>query len=241
MLIIPAIDIIGGEAVRLSKGDYSTRTVYYRDPLDAAKLFEGAGLKRLHLVDLEGAKAGCIVNLRTLERIASRTSLTIDFGGGVKSTEALDSAFNAGAYQVTCGSIAIKNRALVLEWIERFGPERLILGADCRNGLVSASGWLEDSSLEVSSFISSYTEKGIQYCISTDISRDGMLQGPSIGLYESILSREPGLKLIASGGVSSVEDLYRLKETGVYGAIVGKAYYENRISLEKLREVESAC
>ncbi len=241
MLIIPAIDIIAGEAVRLAKGDYNTKTVYYHDPLDAAKLFEGAGLKRLHLVDLEGAKAGHIVNLKTLERVASNTSLTIDFGGGVKTTEDLEAAFNAGASQVTCGSIAIRNRELVLEWIERFGADRLILGADCRNGFVSASGWLEDSTLEVTSFISSYTEKGIQYCISTDIAKDGMLQGPSVGLYEKILSKEPKLKLIASGGVSSVEDLYQLKRAGLYGAIVGKAYYENRISLKELREVVCAC
>ncbi len=241
MLIIPAIDIIGGEAVRLSKGDYSTKKVYYRDPLDAAKLFEGAGLKRLHLVDLEGAKAGHIVNLKTLERIASKTGLAIDFGGGVKSTEDLESAFDAGAMQVTCGSIAIKNRDLVLEWIDRFGAEKLILGADCRNGFVSASGWLEDSALEVTSFISSYTKKGIGYCISTDIAKDGMLQGPSVELYRRILSKEPELKLIASGGVSSVQDLVSLRSAGLYGAIVGKAYYENRITLAELQEVQSAC
>lgn len=240
MRIIPAIDIIGGEAVRLTKGDYSTRTVYYHDPLEVAKAFEDVGIRNLHLVDLEGAKAGHIVNIRTLERIASNTKLEIDFGGGVKSTEELERAFNAGASQVTCGSIAIKNRSLVLEWLERFGPERLILGADCRNGCVSASGWLEDSSLEVTSFISSYSQKGMKYCISTDIAKDGMLMGPSIDLYEEILKRTPEIKLIASGGVSCLDDLYRLKAAGLYGAIVGKAFYENRITLSELGEVSSA-
>ncbi|MCR5732393.1 MAG: 1-(5-phosphoribosyl)-5-[(5-phosphoribosylamino)methylideneamino]imidazole-4-carboxamide isomerase [Sphaerochaetaceae bacterium] len=240
MRIIPAIDIIAGEAVRLTKGDYSTRTVYYHDPLEAAKAFEGAGLERLHLVDLEGAKAGHIVNIKTLERIASKTTLVIDFGGGVKSTEELERAFNAGASQVTCGSIAIKDRELVLSWLEKFGPERLILGADCRNGMVSASGWLEDSTLEVTSFIDSYHKKGMVYCISTDIAKDGMLMGPSVDLYKKILEKEPGLKLIASGGVSCVEDLYTLKEAGLFGAIVGKAFYENRITLSELGEVNSA-
>lgn len=240
MLVIPAIDIIGGRCVRLSGGDYSTSKAYYDDPLDAAKSFEGAGLTRLHLVDLDGAKSSEPKNLAVLERIAKETSLTIDFGGGIKNKNSLQSAISAGARYVTCGSIAIKDKEEVLSWLDDF-KDSLILGADCRNRMVSASGWTEDSSEDVVSFIRYYFEKGLKCCISTDISKDGMLSGPSFELYSEIMQAVPGLDLIASGGISCLQDLEKLSTMKLYGAIVGKAYYEGRVTLKQLEEVNSAC
>lgn len=240
MYVIPAIDIIDGKCVRLSGGDYSTAKSYYDDPLEAARAFEGAGLERLHLVDLDGAKSSEPRNLKVLERIASKTSLVIDFGGGVKSRDALSSVLSAGAAFVTCGSIAVKEPEEVLSWIKDC-KEHLILGADCRNRKVSSSGWLEDSSSDVIDFISYYYEKGLDRCISTDIAKDGMLSGPSFSLYEDIMKAVPKMKVIASGGISSLQDLLKLSSMGLYGTIVGKAYYEGRVTLEELAEVNSAC
>ena len=237
MRIIPAIDIIEGKCVRLSKGDYDTKKVYNEDPLEVAKSFEDAGLSYLHLVDLDGAKAKHIVNWKVLEKLATRTSLTIDFGGGVKSDEDLRISFESGASQITGGSIAVKEPVLFTSWITKYGPEKIILGADAMDGKIAVTGWQEDTDQEVQSFIEEYVEKGIEYVISTDISKDGMLAGPSFELYQSIINKLPNVKLIASGGVSNLDDLIRLKEDGLEGAIVGKAIYEGFIRLEDLREL----
>ncbi|TWP30080.1 1-(5-phosphoribosyl)-5-[(5-phosphoribosylamino)methylideneamino]imidazole-4-carboxamide isomerase [Apibacter muscae] len=233
MRIIPAIDIINGKCVRLTKGDYSTEKIYREDPLDAAKEFEDAGINYLHLVDLDGAKSSRIINYDTLYKIATETNLKIDFGGGLKSDEDLRIAFENGASQITGGSIAVKNPDIFQSWIEKYGADRIILGADCKDRKIATQGWLESSSLEVVDFIQEYQKKGITYVICTDISKDGMLEGTSNELYHEILEKTQ-VKLIASGGVSSVEDLYRLKEMGCEGAIIGKAFYEGRISLEEL-------
>lgn len=237
MRIIPAIDIIEGKCVRLSKGDYNTKKIYNEDPLEVAKSFEDAGLNFLHLVDLDGAKAKHIVNWKVLEKLATKTSLKIDFGGGIKSDEDLKVAFESGAQQITGGSIAMKEPVKFTSWITAYGADKIILGADALNGKIAVSGWQEDTDQEIAAFISDYVSKGIDYVISTDISKDGMLEGPSFELYESILKEQPNLKLIASGGVSSMDDLVELKEKGLEGAIVGKAIYENRISLKDLSEI----
>jgi len=225
MNLIPAIDIIEGKAVRLSQGDYATKKIYASDPLDLAKQFEDANLKYLHVVDLEGAKGEGIVNLATLERLASNTSLIIDFGGGIKKTKDLEAAFDCGATKVTCGSVAVKDPELVLSWLERWGSDALILGAD----------WLQESSVEVGPFIDSYLQKGMHTVICTDIAKDGMLAGPSLELYKVLLKDRPKLKLIASGGISTIEDLHALQKAGLGGAIIGKAIYEGRISLDALK------
>jgi len=235
MQLIPAIDIIDGAAVRLSQGLYDSKKIYASDPLEIAKQFEAANVKRLHLVDLDGAKGKGIVNLHILERLSRNTSLVIDFGGGIKKTEDLRSAFDAGASMVSCGSIAVKDRELVRSWIHLYGRERLILGADARDGLIQSSGWLESSNLEVGPFIDSYHNDGLDTVICTDIAKDGMLMGPSLVLYKQLLSTRPALRLIASGGISSMQDLMDLKQAGLYGAIIGKAIYEGRISLEALK------
>ena len=235
MKIIPAIDIIDGKCVRLSKGDYDTKKVYHENPLDIAKEYEVNGIKYLHLVDLDGAKAKTIKNLKTLEMLASKTSLIIDFGGGIKTRESLESAFNAGAKQVTIGSIAVENRELCEEWINEFGADKLILGADCLDRKVKTSGWLENSDLEVIDFIQSYQSVGLKDVICTDISKDGMLEGPSVELYKEIMNQSK-VALIASGGISSIQDLDVLKEIGCYGAIIGKALYEGKISLKELQK-----
>lgn len=237
MRIIPAIDIIEGKCVRLSKGDYNTKKIYNEDPLEVAKSFEDAGLNFLHLVDLDGAKAKHIVNWKVLEKLATKTSLKIDFGGGIKSDEDLKVAFESGAQQITGGSIAMKEPITFTSWITAYGADKIILGADALDGKIAVSGWQEDTDQEIAAFISNYVSKGIDYVISTDISKDGMLEGPSFELYESILKEQPNLKLIASGGVSSMDDLVELKEKGLEGAIVGKAIYENRISLKDLSEI----
>ncbi|MGB4406409.1 MAG: 1-(5-phosphoribosyl)-5-[(5-phosphoribosylamino)methylideneamino]imidazole-4-carboxamide isomerase [Sphaerochaeta sp.] len=234
MDIIPAIDIIGGSCVRLSQGDYDSKKEYASDPLEMAKSFEAYGVKRLHLVDLEGAKGGTIVNLKSLERIASHTSLTIDFGGGIKSSSDLRDAFNAGASMVTCGSIAASDPPLVESWLAHYGSDRLILGADAKNGMIATHGWLETSSLEVGPFIDSYLAKGFFRVICTDIALDGMLRGPSFTLYDELLASRPTLHLIASGGISSMEDVHALHKAGLGGAIIGKALYEGAITLKDL-------
>jgi phosphoribosylformimino-5-aminoimidazole carboxamide ribotide isomerase len=232
--IIPAIDLIDAKCVRLSQGDYSQKTVYNENPLEVAKMFEGAGITRLHLVDLDGAKAKHIVNYKVLETIATRTGLVIDFGGGLKSDEDLRIAFESGAQMVTGGSIAVKDRNTFLHWIEKYGPEKIILGADAKDKKIAVSGWLEVSELPILDFIESYTSNGIRKVISTDIVRDGMLTGPSIDLYKEIMEQFPDLELIASGGIASMKDIHDLNEMGVPGVITGKAIYEGRIKLEEI-------
>ena len=236
MKIIPAIDIIDGKCVRLTKGDYTQMKVYNEDPLEVAKMFESYGIEYLHLVDLDGAKSKGIVNYKILERIAIQTSLNIDFGGGIKSDEDIRIAFESGAKQVTGGSIALKNRDRFLTWLNRYGAEHIILGADCKNRMISSNGWLEDSGTDVMDFIQSYEAEGIQTVISTDISKDGMLEGPSVELYKEIMDNSK-VDLIASGGVSDMEDLVTLREIGCAGAIVGKAIYEGRIRMNEIAEL----
>ncbi len=237
MRIIPAIDIIEGKCVRLSKGDYDTKKIYNENPLEVAKNFEAHGIQYLHLVDLDGAKSKHIVNHKILEQIASRTSLQIDFGGGLKTYDDLRIAFDSGATQITGGSIAVKDATTFLGWISKHGPDKIILGADAMDEKVAVSGWQEESKEELVPFIKAYQEKGIQYVICTDISKDGMLAGPSFDLYKKILANtcfDAPLKLIASGGISTFEELPQLAELGCEGTIIGKAIYENRISLKQL-------
>lgn len=235
MRIIPAIDIIEGKCVRLSKGDYSTKKVYNENPLEVAKEFEASGIQYLHLVDLDGAKSKHIVNHRILDKIASRTSLKIDFGGGLKTDDDLRIAFESGAGQVTGGSIAVKNPDTFKSWIAKFGSEKIILGADANNEKIAVSGWIEESEEELIPFIQEYQKEGITYVICTDISKDGMLQGPSFDLYRKILSNVTNnLNLIASGGISTFDELPKLAEMGCEGTIIGKAIYEGRISMKQL-------
>jgi len=243
MRIIPAIDIIEGKCVRLTKGDYNTKKVYNENPLEVAKQFQDSGIQYLHVVDLDGAKASHIVNYKVLENIATKTNLKIDFGGGLKSEEDLHIAFESGANQITGGSIAVKKPEVFEFWIQKYDSQRIILGADCNNRKIAISGWQEESDLEVIPFIKDYQNKGIQYVICTDISKDGMLEGPSFDLYEEIIESckvsgraesRPQLKLIASGGISNYDELPKLKELGCEGVIIGKAIYENRISLKEL-------
>jgi phosphoribosylformimino-5-aminoimidazole carboxamide ribotide isomerase len=236
MRIIPAIDIIDGKCVRLSKGDYSTKIIYNENPLEVAKAFEAHGIEYLHLVDLDGAKSSQIVNYKILEQIATQTRLKIDFGGGLKSDTDLKIAFESGANQITGGSIAVKNRAVFESWITQYGSGSIILGADAMNEKVAVSGWLEDSNLDLIPFIQDYQNKGIQYVICTDIAKDGMLEGPSFDLYATILTKAKGIKLIASGGISSFEELPKLAAMGCEGTIIGKAIYEGRITLKQLEE-----
>jgi phosphoribosylformimino-5-aminoimidazole carboxamide ribotide isomerase len=235
MRIIPAIDIIDGKCVRLSQGDYNQKTVYNEDPLEVAKEFEANGIKHLHLVDLDGAKSSHVVNWKVLERIAGQTGLQVDFGGGVKTDEDIKVVFESGAKQVTGGSIAVKDAVTFEGWISRYGTDKIILGADAKDGMIATHGWLESSKLEVVEFIKEWNKNGIEYVICTDIAKDGMLAGTSNELYEQILNTAP-VKLIASGGVAAVEDLYRLREMNCEGAIVGKAFYEGRITFKELRE-----
>lgn len=237
MEIVPAIDIIDGKCVRLTKGDYNAQKTYSDNPLDMALRFQDAGINRLHLVDLDGARSKHIVNYPTLEAIAGHTDLTVDFGGGIKSTLDLETALGCGASMVTVGSTAVTNPELMAKWIEDYGQEHIILGADVRDGMISVNGWKQDSTLKLSDFIHSYMQKGITQVLCTDINRDGMLQGPSVDLYKALLKEFPGIKLIASGGVSSMQDLIDLKEAGLPAAIVGKAYYEGRITLDQLSQL----
>lgn len=236
MRIIPAIDIIEGKCVRLTKGDYNTKKVYNENPLEVAKEFEANGIKHLHLVDLDGAKSKRIINYKILEKIANGTNLQIDFGGGLKSDEDLKIAINSGAKQVTGGSIAAKNRSLFIDWLQKYGGETIILGADCKDKMIATDGWLESSELELIDYIQGYEKEGVQYVICTDIAKDGMLQGPSIDLYKEVI-RSTKVNLIASGGISNLQDLIDLKNIGCEGAILGKAIYEGKVSLKELREL----
>jgi len=240
MRIIPAIDIIEGKCVRLTKGDYGTKKVYNENPLEVAKQFEASGIEYLHLVDLDGAKEQHIVNYKILEQIASKTSLKIDFGGGLKSNEDLYIAFNSGAKQITGGSIAVKDPKTFEGWISKYGSQKIILGADSKEGVIAINGWKEKSKEEIIPFIKGYQKKRIQYVICTDISKDGMLEGPSIDLYKKIIqecsssSDGQSIKLIASGGVSSLEDINVLRDLGCEGVIIGKALYEGHVYLRDL-------
>ncbi len=252
MRIIPAIDLIDGKCVRLTKGDYTTKKIYSEDPLEMARTFEASGIRHLHLVDLDGARSAHIVNHKVLERIAGNTNLQVDFGGGIKSDEDVRIAFDSGAAQITGGSIAATEPERFLAWFEAYGPDRIILGADVRDGLIAVSGWQEATGKELVPFVKGYQKKGIRYVVCTDISKDGMLMGPAFDLYRELLKKtatletrigmsgvedveKPGIALIASGGVSSVEDLRRLKKLGCEGAIIGKALYEGQLKLEALQ------
>jgi len=234
MRIIPAIDIIDGKCVRLTNGDYSTKKIYNENPLEVAKTFEGIGIQYLHLVDLDGAKAKHIVNYKVLEQITSKTNLKIDFGGGLKSDEDLHIAFNSGAKQITGGSIAVKKPEVLEKWLSKYGGIKIILGADCKNEKIAVNGWQEESDLDVIPFIKSYEDKGLKYVICTDIAKDGMLEGPSFDLYKRILKESRDIKLIASGGVTSIDDLNALEDIGCEAAIIGKAIYEGHIRLSDL-------
>ena len=232
--LIPAIDMIEGKCVRLSQGDYGTQKVYAEDPAEMARRLEDAGIRRLHVVDLDGAKAGHIVNYRTLERIATQTDLCIDFGGGLKSDEDLRIAFESGAQMVTGGSIAVREPERFLAWLKAYGSERIILGADAKERKIAVGGWEESTTLELIPFIQDYVQKGVRKVICTDISKDGMLQGPAVELYQEIQREVPEVYLVASGGVSSIADIERLAEAGIPAVIFGKALYEGRISFQEL-------
>jgi len=238
MEIIPAIDLIDGKCVRLTQGDYSSKKEYHSDPLEVAKSFEQKGVRRLHLVDLDGAKAKKVINLSVLEQIAKNTKLIVDFGGGVRSDEDLEKVFGAGAQQVTCGSVAVKNPDLAEKWINKYGADKLILGADVKNEMIAVSGWEENTTLEIIPFLQRYFEMGFRKVICTDISKDGLLQGPSTELYQKIIAAFPGLNLIASGGVTTFEDVLKMKEIGAYGAIIGKAIYEGTLNLEEILAID---
>ncbi|MDQ1859225.1 1-(5-phosphoribosyl)-5-[(5-phosphoribosylamino)methylideneamino]imidazole-4-carboxamide isomerase [Chryseobacterium sp. WLY505] len=240
MKIIPAIDIIDGKCVRLSKGDYNTKKIYNEDPVEVAKEFESFGIQFLHLVDLDGAKSKHIVNQKVLENIAHATSLHIDFGGGLKTQEDIETAFNSGAKQITLGSIAVQNPEFCYEMIQKYGAEKIILGADCDNRKIKTSGWLEESDNDIIDFILQYQEKGVETAICTDIAKDGMLEGPSTGLYIEILYKT-SVQLVASGGISGIADVYKMKDIGCAGTIIGKAIYEGKISLPQLQNfIENA-
>ena len=234
MRIIPAIDIINGQCVRLSKGDYTTKKVYNENPLEIAKQFEAHGIEHLHLVDLDGAKASHIVNHKVLETIATKTKLKIDFGGGLKTDDDLRIAFESGAKQITGGSIAVKKPEVFKNWLSKFGSDKIILGADANNEKIAISGWLEESDEELIPFVQNYLKEGVSYVICTDIAKDGMLEGPSFDLYKKMLSQLPNIKLIASGGISTFDELPKLATLGCEGTIVGKAIYEHKISLKQL-------
>ena len=238
--VIPAIDIIDGKCVRLSKGDYTKQKIYHDDPVVIAKQFESAGFKRVHMVDLDGAKSGTIKNLKVLEAVAANTGLTIDFGGGVKTQQDIGNVLNAGASIVCVGSIAAKHPELLEEWLMEFGPDNFLIGADVLDKKIKISGWTEDAGIDVFSFIGKMIANGVHQVFCTDISKDGMLQGPSTELYKEIIETFPELKLIASGGVHNIKDVKLLKEIGCSGAIIGKAIYEETISLDELVKLD-AC
>ena len=234
MEIIPAIDIIDGKCVRLTQGDYSQKKIYNEHPLEVAMAFEDAGLRRLHLVDLDGAKAGAVKNWKVLETLAGKTGMVIDFGGGIKTAADVDIVFNSGAALATVGSIAVKNGPLFVSWLEAYGSERFLLGADVKNEKIAVGGWLETTDRWVYDFIREYMEKGVQQLFCTDFRKDGLLQGPAIDLYKNIVDKFPRLHFIASGGVSGMEDVRQLEEAGCKGVIIGKAIYEGRIKLSEL-------
>jgi phosphoribosylformimino-5-aminoimidazole carboxamide ribotide isomerase len=237
MRIIPAIDTIDGKVVRLRQGDFTRKNIYHDDPLEMARAFEDAGLKYLHLVDLDGTKEKRIVNWKVLEKIATSTKLAVDFGGGIRANEDLKVAFESGAVQVTVGSVAVTDRDLFFQWLEKWGANAIILGADARDGMISTHGWMDQTDTGVVEFIHKYQERGVRYTICTDILKDGMLEGPAFELYGNIMEANPGMHVIASGGISSIEDLLKLKSMDMEGAIVGKAIYEGKIDLEELAEL----
>ena len=234
--IIPAIDIIDGKCVRLSQGDYDTKKIYNELPVEVAKEFEANGVRRLHMVDLDGAKQGKIINIKTLETVASQTKLIIDFGGGIKKTEDVEAVLNAGAAMINIGSIAVKQPELVEDWIKQFGASKILLGADVKDENIMISGWQQAANINIINYISAYINRGIDQIFCTDISKDGLLQGTSIDLYKKIVSTFPQLHLIASGGVTSVDDIEQLDTIGCSGAIIGKALYEGRIQLSQLKK-----
>jgi len=234
--IIPAIDIIDGQCVRLTKGRFDTKKIYFKDPLDAAMHFEQAGIKRLHMVDLDGARQNKIVNWKVLEDVSNRTNLVIDFGGGIQSDADIQTAFDCGAEKITAGSIAVKNKQLVLSWLKKYGTEKIILGADVKNDKIAVSGWQKISQRTLIEFLEEYYSEGFREVISTDISRDGVLSGPAFKLYKDIKRKFPGLFVIASGGVSKIDDVKKLDEAGIDGVIIGKAIYEGKIKLQELKQ-----
>ena len=236
MDILPAIDIIDGKCVRLEQGDYNKVSLYHKEPLEVAKKFEDAGLKRLHLVDLDGAKAGAVRNWKVLETIAGRTSMVIDFGGGIKTARDVEIVFNSGAAFATVGSIAVKNEEEFVKWLLTFGAEKFLLGADAKNERITISGWQEETQIWIYDFIQKYVDHGIKQIFCTDVRKDGKMEGPAIDLYKNIINKFPELFFIASGGVSCVDDLRKLEEIGCKAAIVGKSIYENRITLQQLKE-----
>jgi phosphoribosylformimino-5-aminoimidazole carboxamide ribotide isomerase len=235
MRIIPAIDIIDGKCVRLTQGDYGLKKIYNENPLEVALSFEAAGLKFLHLVDLDGAKAGKVTNWKVIQDLTSKTNLKIDFGGGIKTEQEVKELFDSGISQVNLGSIAVKNQKMVEGWISKFGPDKIILSADVKNEMIAISGWTENASKNIENFLLDYEKKGIRYVTCTDISTDGMLAGPNVVLYKKLVTLFPFLNIIASGGVSSIQDLNELRAVKVEGVIVGKAIYEGRVSLEELK------
>ncbi len=237
MRIIIAIDIIGGKCVRLTKGDYTTKKIYSSDPLEVARQVEDSGIRYLHLVDLDGASEKRIVNLRILEKIALKTSLHIDFGGGIRSEEDLNAAFDYGASQVTCGSVSVNQPLLFLEWLKKKGADKIILGADSKGRMVATEGWKESQEKDVVEFIKDYHSKGVLYTVCTDIEKDGMLEGPSLDLYREIKTKVKGINLIASGGITSLKDVEELSEAGCEGAIIGKAIYEGKLNLKELKKL----
>jgi phosphoribosylformimino-5-aminoimidazole carboxamide ribotide isomerase len=234
--IVPAIDLIDGKCVRLTQGDYARKKVYNEDPLEVARMFEAHGIKYLHLVDLDGARQKHVVNHKVLERIASHTKLTIDFGGGIKTDDDLKLVFQSGAAQATIGSVAVTDPALLESWIKAYGAEKIILGADAKDGKIAVSGWLDVTNLDIFDFFAEYQKKQVKYVLCTDISRDGMLQGTAVDLYISLVNRFPELKIIASGGVTKIEEIDRLNENGLFAVVIGKAIYEGRIKLEELEK-----
>lgn len=238
--LIPAIDIIGGECVRLTKGDYDCKTVYANSPIEMAKRFEKAGFKRLHVVDLDGAKSKHIVNVDTLKAITTETSLVVDFGGGIKTDDDIEKAFSHGASMVTVGSVAITNKELFAGWLEKYGADRIILGADVRHGKISINGWKEDSEEDLLPFLKYYIDKGVRNVLCTEISKDGTLAGPAIELYKEIMAEYPHINLIASGGVSGIDDIKALNEAGIPATVFGKAIYEGKIDIDELWHWQNA-
>ena len=238
--IIPAIDLIDGKCVRLTQGDYSQKTIYNENPFEVAKQFEAIGIKRLHLVDLDGAKKGEVVNLKVLETIASQTKLIIDFGGGIKNNTSIENVFNAGATFATIGSLAVKQPDILFNWVKKYGADRIMLGADVNNENIAIGGWLETTDINIYDFLKINFFKGITNIFCTDISKDGLLQGPSIELYKKIITTIPEIKLIASGGVSKMEDVLELGKIGCGGVIIGKAIYEGRITIDELKKYINA-
>lgn len=234
--IIPAIDIIDGKCVRLSQGDYDTKKIYNESPVDVAKEFEANGVRRLHMVDLDGAKQGKIINIKTLEAVAEQTKLIIDFGGGIKRTEDVEAVLNAGAAMINIGSIAVKQPELVEDWIKQFGASKILLGTDVKNENIMINGWQQAADINIINYISAYVNRGVNQIFCTDISKDGLLQGTSIELYKKILNAFPQLHLIASGGITSIDDIEELNTIGCAGAIIGKALYEGRIQLHELKK-----